>query len=304
MNFKQLVDAAVQRPGNEYMRSAVEKEILHVDILHALDGAGLLRDLVFQGGTSLHLCRGSARFSEDLDFAGGREFNTRDMIAIKACIEQHLSERYGLSIEVKEPKEQPFDPEQAVRVDKWQISVETEPGRRDVARQRVKLEIANIPAYTRELVPVGLQYDYMLGYGTILVNAETLDEIMADKVLAFPASEKNIRHRDIWDLAWLVQKGASLAPKLVLAKTQDYRINNYEQLLENAIARLPSIIKGKEFRDQMERFIDPATVERTLAQPAFLDFLTTTVGNVFKDMKAFIEAENAPKDSRLPQFRM
>ena len=53
------------------MRPVIEKEILHYDILFCLDQAGLLKDLVFQGGTCLRLCYGANRFSEDLDFAGG-----------------------------------------------------------------------------------------------------------------------------------------------------------------------------------------------------------------------------------------
>jgi len=73
-DFNGLVELAMKRPGLAAMRPVVEKEILHYDIFQALDTAGLLRGLVFQGGTSLRLCRGSQRFSEDLDFAGGKDF--------------------------------------------------------------------------------------------------------------------------------------------------------------------------------------------------------------------------------------
>ena len=171
------------------MRPVVEKEILHYDIFHALNSGGFLRDLVFQGGTSLRLCRGSKRFSEDLDFAGGRGFTSEKMALVKSCIESHIGARYGLKVLVKEPKEsrEPSDPEN-VRVDKWQVSVETSPGRRDLPQQRIKLEIANIPAYTRELVPLRTNYDFLEGYNTVLVPTETMSEVMADKVIAFPAS--------------------------------------------------------------------------------------------------------------------
>jgi predicted nucleotidyltransferase component of viral defense system len=82
-DFKELVDVAMLPPGRTAMRPVVEKEILHYDIFYALDSAGLLKDLVLQGGTSLRLCRGSNRFSEDLDFAGGRDFSSQKMDAIK-----------------------------------------------------------------------------------------------------------------------------------------------------------------------------------------------------------------------------
>jgi len=284
-NFNELVEIAMQQPGRTVMRPVVEKEILHYDIFYALDAAGLLKDLVFQGGTSLRLCRGSNRFSEDLDFAGGRDFTSNKMEAIKDCIEKHVGARYGLAVEVKEPKEMATLPDyENVRVDKWQVSVETSPERRDMPRQRIKLEIANIPAYTSELVPLRQNYDFLLGYGQVLVNAESIDEILADKLVAFPASVKNIRYRDIWDIAWLQQQGAKLNPDLVERKIEDYHIDDYEQLLDDAIDRLPGLIDGKPFVDQMTRFIDADTLGRTLREPKFAPYLKSTVGQIFNSI--------------------
>jgi len=58
------------------MRPIIEKELQHYDFLFCLDQAGLLDTRVFQGGTSLRLCYGGSRFSEDLDFADGKEFTS------------------------------------------------------------------------------------------------------------------------------------------------------------------------------------------------------------------------------------
>ncbi|MFC0135762.1 hypothetical protein CR105_00385 [Massilia eurypsychrophila] len=301
-NFKELVDVAMQQPGRTAMRPVVEKEILHYDIFYALDSAGLLKDLVFQGGTSLRLCRGSNRFSEDLDFAGGRDFSSQKMQAIKACIEKHIGQRYGLAVEVKEPREMATSPDyDNVRVDKWQVSVETSPAQRDMPRQRIKLEIANIPAHTSELVPLRQNYDFLLGYGLVLVNAETLDEILADKVVAFPASVKNIRYRDIWDIAWLQQQGAKLNPELVERKIEDYHIEDYAELIKDAIDRLPGFVDSKPFVDQMTRFIDADTLARTLREPKFAEYLKSTVGQVLESMAAHL---NRARDDDGPGFRM
>lgn len=176
-----------------------------------------------------------------------------------------------------------------VRVDKWQVSVETSPERRDMPRQRIKLEIANIPAYTSELVPLRQNYDFLLGYGYLLVNAESIDEILADKVVAFPVSVKNIRYRDIWDIAWLQQQGAQLDPTLVERKLADYHIEGYEQLLKSAIDRLPDLIDGKAFSDQMTRFIDADTLARALRNPGFGGYLKSTVGKVLGSMAAHFD---------------
>ncbi len=70
--FDQLVDEALRsRAELATLRPVVEKEILHHDILRETIGAGLLAGLTFLGGTCLRACYGSARLSEDLDFAGG-----------------------------------------------------------------------------------------------------------------------------------------------------------------------------------------------------------------------------------------
>ncbi len=286
-NFDELVALAMEQPGRAAMRSVVEKELLHYDIFHALDTAGLLKNLVFQGGTSLRLCRGSSRFSEDLDFAGGKDFSAAHMKEIKACIEKHIGERYGLRVDVTEPKDTPFA---SVKVDKWTVVVETAPKKSDLPRQRIKIEIANIPAYTRELVPLRQNYEFIKGNGLILVNTETLAEIMADKVLAFPASTKNIRYRDIWDLAWLVQQGATLDPGLVERKIEDYGVADYPGLLGNAIDRLPGIIHGKAFHDQMLRFIDADTLAQTLERDGFKDYLVSTLCGLFKQMQDHLQS--------------
>ncbi|TGO02629.1 hypothetical protein PN36_21625 [Candidatus Thiomargarita nelsonii] len=73
-DFPLLVEQAMSLPGRANMRSVIEKELLHYDILFTLDRKGLLDKLTFQGGTSLRLCYGAPRFSEVLDFAGGRNF--------------------------------------------------------------------------------------------------------------------------------------------------------------------------------------------------------------------------------------
>jgi hypothetical protein len=65
-NFKTLVEKALYLPGRKAIRPVIEKELLHYDILFSLDKENLLEKLTFQGGTSLRLCYGSSRFSEDL----------------------------------------------------------------------------------------------------------------------------------------------------------------------------------------------------------------------------------------------
>ncbi|MBC7686115.1 MAG: nucleotidyl transferase AbiEii/AbiGii toxin family protein [Bdellovibrionales bacterium] len=297
-DFNALVDMAMSNPALSAMRPVVEKELLHYEIFQALDAEGLLKNLVFRGGTSLRLCRGSDRFSEDLDFAGGVDFSAESMLRIKDCLESRIGERFGLRVVVNNKPAKAFDDGvRHVRVDKWWISIETSPGNPAMPRQKVKLEIANIPAHTRELVPLRANYDFLGGMPTVLVNAESLDEIMADKVLAFPTSlldnqgqpvgadSAKIRHRDIWDLAWVSTRGAKLMPDLVIAKIGDYGVLDYPGLLDRAIEQIPQIVKSRQFKAQMTRFVDSATVAKTLANDSYTDYLAVAVGGLFAQMK-------------------
>ena len=301
-DFNELVDLAMANSALSAMRPVVEKELLHHEIFQALDADGLLRNLVFQGGTSLRLCRGSARFSEDLDFAGGVDFSAASMGKLKHCLETRIGSVFDLRVTVSnKPSRIGEDGIQHVRVDKWWISIETTPENPSMPRQRIKLEIANIPAHTSQLVPIRDNYGF-LGGSTVLVNAETLGEVMADKVLAFPTSlldnkgqpvsadSNKIRHRDIWDLAWMRTQGATLDPGLVVAKISDYGVEHYPDLLDRAIEQIPQIVRSREFKAQMTRFIDSTTLGKTLASDAYLDYLDSTVGSLFAQMRAALVA--------------
>ena len=72
--YKAMAAQIVSAEGMGNLLPVVEKELLHYRILDAMMREGFFSSLVFQGGTSLRLCHGSPRYSEDLDFAGGTSF--------------------------------------------------------------------------------------------------------------------------------------------------------------------------------------------------------------------------------------
>ncbi len=285
--FSELVHKAMTGSGHGHMRPVIEKELLHYDILFSLDREDLLDPLTFQGGTCLRLCYGSTRYSEDLDFVGGLDFNSRRLMSMKDCLEQHIGRRYELEVDVKEPRDLRNEPEYALlNIDKWRISVTTAPGRRHFPRQRIKIEVANIPAYSRVPRSLLTNYDFLPdGYGDTLVMSETLDEIMADKLVSLVNTRHYVRHRDIWDLRWLKQKGALIRHDWVRNKIKDYRITDFESRLERLWRDLPDIVHGDGFKSEMARFLPMEVQERTFIKDKFRDFLAGEIREMLDDLR-------------------
>jgi len=297
-DFNLLVDQAMIEEHHAHMRPVIEKEILHYDILFTLDSEGLLDQLTFQGGTSLRLCYGAPRFSEDLDFAAGKQFTSTHLLEIKNCIEHYIGKRYGLEVSVKEPKDMVNELKiQGIKVDKWQISVITSPQRKDIPRQKIKIEVVNIPAYSREARALQKNYSFLPdGYNDTLVMVESLDEIMADKLIALVNCQRYVRYRDIWDLRWLKQQSANINAEFILDKIADYKITDYVKKLDKMLENSDRIIHSKEFYDEMSRFIPLDTQERTLKKDKFFDFLASETKTLLSEVKNLLIMDGSNED--------
>lgn len=286
-DFQALVARAMTGQSLARMQPVIEKELLHLDILFALEEQGLLKTLTFQGGTSLRLCYGSRRFSEDLDFAGGKDFAAAQLMDMKSCIEQYVGKRYGLEVTVKEPREAVMEPEgKNIRVHKWQIRVVTSPGRPDRPKQMIKVEVANVRALTRVPQLLRNNYDFMPDwYGDTAIMVESREEIMADKLVSLVDCPR-LRHRDIWDLQWLHQQGTETDIEMVRSKLVDYHVEEYAAKADSMIERLPEIVHGREFQDQMSRFIPLDVQQRTLLSESFLTILQNEMIGLLAKAKA------------------
>ena len=269
-DFNKLVDTICKNLQYTSLRPVIEKELLHYDILFALSSHGLLDKLTFQGGTCLRLCYNLQRFSEDLDFVGGKNFNWQQLLEIKQVIEDYLGTKYGLEVTIKEPSGKQ---KKGVVVDRWQVSILTQPQRRNIPKQKIKLEVANVPAYEKKLLAVKHNYDFLPdGYDQLFINVESLNEIFADKIIAL-AGRNYIKARDLWDLQWLQQKNITIDQKLVNKKIDDYQLQDFSTKLKNRIASIPKFLNSKEFIEEMNRFLDPKVVENTIKKSGFNKYL-------------------------------
>ena len=200
-----------------------------------------------------------------------------DLALFKEVTERHLEKRYGLQVRVKNPKRARLMGQAGV-LRLW-VAVEVDPLHRDVPHTRVKLEIANVKAYTSEVVPVQRNHGHLREYDDLLIRVESRQEILADKIVAFISSPA-IRYRDIWDMAWLVQQGIQVNADLVKHKFSDYNLTGFAW---ERVAEIDTIVNDRAFDETLKPFIPQDTYKRTLADPLFKDYLVRTVGKVYNE---------------------
>ncbi|MDP1586948.1 MAG: nucleotidyl transferase AbiEii/AbiGii toxin family protein [Prosthecobacter sp.] len=273
--FDQLVNEALRsRSDLTTLRPVVEKELLHHDILREMSEAGLLTGLTFIGGTCLRACYGSARLSEDLDFTGGSDFKKNDLATLARVLTERLQTRYGLPVSVSEPVKT------SGKVSTWKLTVETRPGQRHLPAQRIHLDICAIPSHDPR--PMMLRNLYGVDFGTsgLILQAQSREEILADKIIALAFRENCVKNRDLWDIAWLVQQGVALPADLIPLKVRDHQREDAEflTLLQERVNGLKTRPEMRaDFMKEMRRFLPAATVRDTIEKESYWTYLTQVV---------------------------
>jgi hypothetical protein len=182
------------------------RQALHVATLDALMASRRWEpgDLVFQGGTSLHLAYGSPRYSEDLDFLVNSSLNLQ---SIAKAVEARLEGAAwllpaGAKLIVTKAKD-------ARNPHTFVVAI----GGADlIGAVRVKVELWRAPESTVNAVkttvsPIRLASGAASGLQTFVPTAE-LPEIYVDKVFALGA-RPYLKSRDVFDLHWLVSRGVA-----------------------------------------------------------------------------------------------
>jgi predicted nucleotidyltransferase component of viral defense system len=285
--FDQLVDEALRSQANlTSLRPVVEKELLHHDILREMSEAGLLTGLTFIGGTCLRACYGSARLSEDLDFTGGSDFQRGDLSALGRVLTDRLQTRYGLPVSVSEPVKT------GRKVSTWKLTVETRPGRRHLPPQRIHLDICAIPSHDPRPMMLRNLYGIDLGTSGLILQAQSREEILADKVIALAFRENRLKNRDLWDIAWLVRQGIELPAELIPLKIRDHQreVAEFTALLGgriNALQTEPA--RREDFMKELRRFLPAATVHETIEQEQYWTYLTGVLENLARKATATLQ---------------
>lgn len=205
-------------------------------------------DLIFQGGTSLHLTHGSPRYSEDLDFLVNSSLKLGaigDAIQARLAGTAWVPTDTGISVSRAKDGRNPHAFVVAiggpnvigsvrVKVEFWQTD--------EKAMAAVKVVVA----------PVRLASGPAAGMQTFVPTAD-LSEIFADKVFAL-AARPYLKPRDVFDLHWLTMHGGIRA-----CSTDDMRVR-----LATYPNETPDAWLGKAFDRRQELLTSVAGITRDL----------------------------------------
>jgi predicted nucleotidyltransferase component of viral defense system len=273
--FDQFVDEALRaRADLSSLRPVVEKELLHHDILREMSQAGLLVGLTFIGGTCLRACYGSSRLSEDLDFTGGSDFRRSTLAELASVLTDQLKNRYGLPVRVSEPVKI------GGSVSTWKLVIETRSGRKHLPAQRINLDIYAIPSHDPRPMMLRNLYGVDLGTSGLILQAQSREEILADKVVALALRENRIKNQDLWDIVWLTQQGVELPLRLIPLKIRDHQCEQAD-FIAALQARLAAL-RGQpdtrtDFMKEMRRFLPVASIRDTVEKEPYWSYLTQVV---------------------------
>ncbi len=273
--FEKLVlDATKNLAGFNPLLMVVEKELLHHDILREMSGAGLLERLTFMGGTCLRACYGSQRLSEDLDFTGGDDFCREHLQTLPQLLAGKLFRKYGLSVEVSEPKRE------SGNVSTWKMKVVTRPEQRGMPSQRINIDVCAIPSYDKKPMMITNYYGVDMGTSGLILQVESREEILTDKLIAFALRPGRIKNRDLWDIGWLKQQGVVLPLELIKKKIVDHR-HTPQSYLALLTGRREQLLGDSavhhDFVAELKRFLPATVVKETIQKKDFWDYLKDLV---------------------------
>jgi len=288
--FDQMVSEAMKNLVElAPLQTVVEKELLHHDIIREMSRAGLLGGLTFIGGTCLRSCYGSNRLSEDLDFTGGNNFKREMLSKLGGVLITRLRAKYGLHVEMSEPVKDTGN------VDTWKLRMVTRPDQKGTPVQRINIDICAIPSYDKRPVLLRNFYGVDMGTSGLIILAQSREEILADKLIAFALRPNRLKNRDLWDIAWLKQQNIELPLDLLPKKIVDHRcsVTEYLRLLSERTSQLRSDPAVRSaFIHEMKRFLPAKTVAQTVENREFWEYLTGVIETESSQVMRFLV--NAP----------
>jgi predicted nucleotidyltransferase component of viral defense system len=303
--FRSAIDDFIRRRGIDAgMAQNLMKEAIHLHLLSALSEAGVLRHVIFQGGTALRLCYSGERYSEDLDFVCGKAgAYLKDLdfdVLVESALEitkKTLQRDFGIGaaqIVLKRPSQPELIKGGRVNVAAWQIVVPLNSTPK-TPKSRVKIEFANVPSYDPKPSVVRATPG-LVQIEDVILNTETPNEILADKTVALTARTA-LKYRDVWDVWFLVNRlGAVPDREMVLRKCADYGVADVAGKASARRAELAREETAAAFYAEMRRFLPSARVAQMSQMDLQRAMLADSAGLIAKTVLS-----TAPSRSRAPR---
>lgn len=215
------------------------RQMLHVAVIDALLASRRWEpgQIIFHGGTSLHLAHNSPRFSEDLDFMVGMPLRSVDIAnAVRA--------KMGRPSWI--PDDTAISIERARDGDSMRTFVVSLGGNSVMGKVKVKVEMWQttpeaLATIRTVITPVRMTNGIAPNVSPYVPTAAA-SEILADKIFAM-GGRPYTKARDVFDIHWLVRQGT---PKpeasAIAARFSIYDVGGPAQWLQTASARRDELL--------------------------------------------------------------
>ena len=119
-----------------------------------------------------------------------------------------------------------------------------------------------------------------MGTSGLIVQAQSLEEILADKIVALAYRSIRIKNRDLWDIGWLKQQNTDSRADLVAKKILDRgrSVSEFTGLLKDRSDHLCNNSEIRSaFMEEMRRFLPAEVVSGTIEKEEFWVYLTELI---------------------------
>lgn len=253
------------------------------------------QELVFQGGTSLHLAHGSPRFSEDLDFLCRRDV---DPVVLQRHLQATIEAQPWLPPDMQVTVKPAKDGHNPITLNV------VLGGDQVVGSVRVKLELwkasaAAVAGVRSHVAPVRVMSGPAAGAYAHVPVAD-IEEIYADKVFALAARDR-LKPRDVFDLHFIAQSAPTLptlTPEALAIRFETYPNMTHEAWEASARARQDELAASVDaIQKDLERWV-PKSVP--VSQRDVVSMVATATGGLAEGLAALnaLQADEAPAPPR------
>lgn len=125
---------------------------------------------------------------------------------------------------------------------------------------------------------------------------ESLDEIMADKMLSY-VSANHMRYRDLWDMGWIGAKRLSDRSNvwdMLDRKQDDYSETPDWSARLSGDRDISAALRSRGFHDELARFIEPAALESTIADEVWRHATANEIDMLYDEYITHAQERTSP----------